>query len=601
MHVRNCLAFTILLLCAVTPAWAQTIPQEYDQLIKNQGEVTAFGNEAFGDKVDIGTGSLEIVQTDVNLPGNNALPMRVGRRFVAGDKYSGWFFGDWSLDIPYMHGIFGNKPFYGNPVGWAVDGIGADQYKRCSGFSAPPELHFQLGVFSPDEYWHGSFFYLPGAGDHELLVGGHVPTDGNVYPIVTKAGAAVRCVALATTSETGSQGEGFEVVTPDGMIYTLNQMVSNTNATISKPIGQMALMTTGESSKQAKTSRQAKTGPIIEPQAVTTFTLPRLEVFLYPTKIADRLGNSMTFAWSPTNPRQLLQMSASDGRQITFTYVSGVLNVSDGSRTWTYSRSGSIDTVTNPDGSFWSSNLSALLNYTLHTGGDECVSDPEYLPSTPPVATGSVTSPSGASATYTMTAVKMGRSWVPLSCVTDDSGTPIYAAEPKTFFKLVLTAKKITGPGLPAAGNQWTYAYGPGNGCWYPGTSGCNASSPVTRTVSVTDPDSSVTRYTFGNHFTVDEGLLLKTESGWNGTTALRTVETTYGVMNAAPYGGDTWSVRSRGDAIIAGLKHPKRKVVTTQQGRTFTWEVAADCSGVPYCFDAFARPTKVIESSVNP
>ena len=158
-----------------------------------------------------------------------------------------------------------------------------------------------------------------------------------------------------------------------------------------------------------------------------------------------------------------------------------------------------------------------------------------------------------------------------------------------------MTAKKVTGPALPAAGHQWTYSYGPANGCWYPGTSGCNASSPTTRTVSVTDPQGAVTRYTFGNRFTVDEGLLLKTESGWNGTTALRTVEMTYATM------GDTWSIRTRGDAIIAGLKHPQRKVVTTQQGRTFTWEVASDCSGIPYCFDAFARPTKVIKSSTAP
>ncbi|RYG97539.1 MAG: hypothetical protein EON58_09495 [Alphaproteobacteria bacterium] len=225
------------------------IPEEYAKLIKHRGEITAFGNEGFGDKVDLGSGGLQIVQTDVDLPGNNAIPVRVSRRFVPGDKYGGGHFGVWSLDIPYMHGIFANHVY--NPKGWTVPESGADQYKRCSLFSAPPELYFQGGLFWPDEYWQGSFFHLPGGGDQELLSGGLVPTDGNAYPISTKDGAAVRCVALASTSQSGSQGDGFEVVTPNGLIYTLNQMVSRPNAQISKPIGDMGLLKGGVWSKQS--------------------------------------------------------------------------------------------------------------------------------------------------------------------------------------------------------------------------------------------------------------------------------------------------------------------------------------------------------------
>ena len=76
-------AFALFALAA--PASAQTIPQEYDQLIKHRGEITAFGSEGFGDKIDIGTGALEISQTDVDLPGNDSLPVRVSRRFVPRD------------------------------------------------------------------------------------------------------------------------------------------------------------------------------------------------------------------------------------------------------------------------------------------------------------------------------------------------------------------------------------------------------------------------------------------------------------------------------------------------------------------------------------
>ena len=592
------LAFAVLSVLATGPVCAQvTIPEEYAKLIKHRGEITAFGNEGFGDKVDFGSGGLQIVQTDVDLPGNNALPVRVSRRFVPGDKYGGGHFGVWSLDIPYMHGIFANHVY--NPKGWTVPGSGAAQYLRCAQFSAPPELFFQTGVYAPDEYWQGSFFHLPGGGDQELLSGGLVPTDGNTYPITTKDGAAVRCVALASTSQSGSQGDGFEVVTPDGLIYTLNQMVSRPNAQISKRIGDMGLLKGGVSSKQSANA------PPPQPNAAINFTLPRVEVLLYPTKVTDRFGNYVTYTWSATNPWQLTQITASDGRQITLSYPNStsiaVSSVSDGSRTWTYGSSGGNATVTLPDGSFWSSNLSALFNFEMHTNGDGCTADVAYT-GTPPILTGSVTSPSGATALYTMTPVKMGRSWVPLECVADDGGLPIYAREPAAYWNLAVTAKKITGPGLPVAGIQWTYAYGPANGCFYPGSSGCTTSSPTKRTVSVTDSEGAVTRYTFGNRYLQDEGLLLTTEAGWNGTSALRKVDTTFADMYAAPYyAGSGYSPRQRGDAIITGLRRPQRKVVTTQQGRDFIWEVASNCPSVPYCFDIYARPTKVVKSSVNP
>ena len=47
--------------------------------------------------------------------------------------------------------------------------------------------------------------------------------------------------------------------------------------------------------------------------------------------------------------------------------------------------------------------------------------------------------------------------------------------------------------------------------------------------------------------------------------------------------------------------KHtPLRKRVITQQGHAFTWEVPGICgaNGATPCFDAFARPTKVVRSS---
>jgi len=575
----------VLLLALASPARAQvTIPQEYDKVIQPRGAIAAFGNEGFGDKIDMNSGALEIVHTDVDLPGNNALPVRVARRFITGDRFASGLFGIFDLDVPYAHGVFGNH--LNNPKGWTVSAaLAADVYKRCSQYGAPLTLWFQNGEFQPDEYWHGNFLHVPGAGDDEMLgvstLGAHVPSDGNTYTVVTKNGAAMRCVPLAATSQAGSQGEGFEVVFPDGTVYTLNQMVSRINEQIAKPIDQYAL--------RAGSGRK---GIVVTPMAATTFTLPRVEVRLYPTKATDRFGNTVTYTWSATNPEQLLQITASDGRQLTFGYTAGaVSSVTDGTHTWTFTNTATTYTVTNPDGGQWIYTLGDLFSLKMSTTSG-CGGQAYF--GTPPVLTGTVQAPTGALATFTMQPIRLGRSWVGQSCVYYGS-EPLYDIEPVNFYTLAMLTKKITGPGLPTTGLSWTYVHGPENAC----SSDCTASSPISRMVSVTNPDGEVTRYTFGNMLMTNEGQLLKVESGWNGTTALRTVDTTYAAWNAAPYsnfyGG---SPRGRGDYVTSNYPFPKRKEVTTQQGRTFTWEVATGCSGVPYCFDTFARPTKVVKSS---
>ena len=582
----------------LAPGWAAaqsvTIPDEYSMLIKHSGEITAFGNEGFGDKVDLASGGLEIIQTDIDLPGTNSLPVRLSRRFVPANKYAGGFIGVWDLDIPYLHGIFSINAY--NPKGWTVANSGGGYYSRCSDFSAPPDLYFQGGYYFADEYWQGNFFHLPGAGDQELLQGAeHFPADGKTYPVSTKAGAVARCVSLASTSESGSQGDGFEVVTPDGLIYTLNQMVNRPYSKLSKPVMQAGF------SGGKGTDTQHYAGVVEHPDLAVNFNVSRVEARLYPTKVADRFGNAVTYTWSASNPGQLLQIAASDGRKITFTYSSNGVTASDGSRVWAYSQNAGVETVTLPDGSTWVSDLNALFSYRVKAFGDGCEwSGASQSGPNGPSVIGSITAPGGASVVYTMAPVTMGRSWVPRECVSDvNSGDPLYAVEPAGYINFAIISKNITGPGLPAAGALWAYSYGPANGCFIYSTYPCTAASPTTRTMTVTAPDGVVNRYTFGNRFADNEGLLLRVDEGWNGASAARTVETVYADRNAAPYAMfNASSIRQRGDALMSSDVMPKRQITTTQQGRTFMWKVASDCSGMPYCFDTFGRPTKVIKSS---
>lgn len=79
-----------------------TIFEEYGKLIQRRGTVAAFGDDLFGERVGLYTGSLEFVQTDVSLPGNNSLPVSLGRRFVPNQGLYDLdgHFADWDLEIP---------------------------------------------------------------------------------------------------------------------------------------------------------------------------------------------------------------------------------------------------------------------------------------------------------------------------------------------------------------------------------------------------------------------------------------------------------------------------------------------------------------------
>jgi hypothetical protein len=598
----------MLLFALVSPAHAQvTIPQEYDKLIKAKGAVTAFGNEGFGDKIDLASGSLQIIQTDIDLPGNNALPVRVARRFQAADLYSGGQFRYWSLDIPNVHGTF-----FGSD-GWDVDGATGPSNLRCTYYGAPPTVNYNGGWWAPNEYWHGTFFSLPGGKDQELLQiygAAHVPSDGNTYHAITKSGDAARCVALDPTSVTPNAGEGFQVVSPDGNVYTLNHMVTRYRAWLRKASPDPAQL------KRALIG--SKRSLIGGPNPI--YNLPRNEYILFPTLITDRFGNTVTYVWSTTNPWQLLQIVASDGRQLSFTYGSSVdsswvTSVTDGTHTWHYAYSplngftDAADTLTLPDGTVWSYSLAKLAYLQLKPESTFCASMNNLTQRTAwdsgssTQYPGSITSPTGATARFNLAAVMLGRSHLAFNCVTDGADpTSARPTDPYLYLSAAVVSKTFTGSGLPTTGITWSYSYGPTNNCWdgsYSEGIACTSASPTSRQVIATDPDGSQTRYTFGNQANVDEGELYKTESGWNGTTALRTTEISYANVGAAPYGAyDGWSPRGNGDFAMTSKVRPQRQVTISQQGRTFTWQVAAGCGGMPYCFDAFARPTKVTKTS---
>jgi hypothetical protein len=434
--------------------------------------------------------------------------------------------------------------------------------------------------FTPEEYWYGSSLSLPGGDKREILIrnsSGPAPSDGGSYLLATSGQGVFSCLSSLSNagSSSAAQGEGFLYVATDGVRYRFDHLASRAERGLLKSANAMGAMS----------------------------SLNRSEVVIFPTLITDRYGNWVAYDWDASDGWKLNSIRSSDGRRLDLSYVAGtgrVSSVTDGSRTWVYqyTTSGSLVSLSKlllPDGKAWNFSLASVAVETSPPDGARCVS--AGLVTQGP-RTGAMEHPSGAVATFTFQQVLHGRSHVPLMC---SQGTPedegSWTWQSAEFYTESLARKKITGPGLPANGLEWTYAYGPANNCYQPGETWpafgvrCTTGSPTTKTVSVTAPDGVVSRHTFGNRYLVDEGQLLRIEEGAGGASTVRDTALDYRAPDAGPYPQFVGqSIQPRGDGYLQSRNMPLQSRITTENGMRFVRTVNA--------FDSLARPVNVTQSS---
>ncbi|NOK35578.1 RHS repeat domain-containing protein [Corallococcus exercitus] len=546
-------------------AQAQTTTYaELSKAVKAPNAVTAIGTDLFGDQVNLYSGRLEFTQTDVSLPGNSKLPVAVGRRLITSiPGLSARPFGRWLLDIPHIRGTFSTRD------GWkAADGT----YARCSSFGAPPPAlgANNSGHWEPEEFWQGNSLYIPGEGEQQLLRRSPdntlAPGPVDSYPVVTSKFWSASC--LSTLANSTTDGEGFLVVSPEGTKYRFDQLVTYRAKSLSKPAGFL---------------RAAAAQPYLD----------RVEVWLLPTLITDRFGNTVQYTYDPANPENVTTISASDGRVLRLFYGNAsspkvITSVTDGVRTWTYSYRATsqgvpdLNQVALPDGTSWQfSGTDPLFQDLQYLGGPSC-DYPANLNSY--AVTGTMRHPTGASGSFTLTPTTHGRSNVYKQCWNYPDGST-FALVPRYFDTYALTRKDISGPGL--SNMAWTYDYGPTNASWEP----CGAGCPSIKIVTVTDPRGERTRYIFGNSYNVSEGQLQRVDTGWNGTTALSTRTLRYRAPDAGPYpsraGTGSYNL---GDGDLLARYMPVDAQAVTQQDATFLWTANG--------FDTLVRPTSVTRSS---
>ena len=559
----------LLALAALTPmSYAIEPHHEYRRLVESAQHMTALKSDLFGDSISLYNGKTEFVATDVDIPGNSSLSVRVQRRFnvelrVAGpgtgydDSLGGA--GGWSIDVPYISGMFASVGTWAN--------------NRCSGEMVPGyPTSFKL-----TDIWQGNVIHTPGDGDRVMLraeADTPMPADGIIRRWSTAQRDAIDC----TPMRSGLAGEGYRVKTTSGDTYYFDAAVTRYAGSMTKPRGSTLL--------PAKSNR--------------------VRIYLLATKVQDHLGNEVNYQYNSNG--HPVRIWANDGREIVLTYQGQHLqSVSANGRRWLY-QYGSVEgeirlsSVQQPDGSQWKMEYSSALNPSAPDwDGNSTSNCAEQPPAVPAQFRLSLTHPSGATGNFNFSNRRHYRSGVHVSaCLKRISGSTFYyeLATPNFFDVVSISRKEISGPGI-AEPMRWSYAYGGGApGLW--GRVGSAPAYPCTtcpeqKTVKVTNPDGSATEYQYGYQYSRNEGRPLGSRVLAADGTLLRTEATVY--LSDEDASKQLFSPRygiiNSGDDPSTARVRPVVRSTVEQDGVLYLNQVASGCNGGEgYCFDSLAYPT---------
>ncbi|WP_337244671.1 hypothetical protein [Luteimonas sp. gir] len=551
---------------AVTPY------QEYSKLVNSAEMVAPLGGDIFGDSTSLYNGESEFSAVDIDIPGNSALPVRLGRRLKIESRE--WMesvggFGIWDLDIPHMSGVFDVN------FKWNVAANGSTA--RCSQ-AWYPRTDPAAEIL---EVWSGNHLYIPGVGQQEVLwlSDVHPVPQGASRTWGTREGYRFACLP---SMKNGYAGEAFVAISPEGVRYTFD-------------IGLERL------------------APIMD--GGRAYYVMRVKVLLLPSRIEDVHGNWVAFDYASG---KLSSITASDGRKIDLFYDGKeIVRATANGRSWQYHylkpepgqgfnnlREALLTSVVLPDGSSWRmSYLGSLESPKLAGTANVNPNCPAPLLRSNNDVGLDLVHPSGATGSFRFRYLRHLRSGVPDTCyalVPNWQEIPIQVgggrthalAVPNYFDNLSLLSKRIEGPGLSSM--TWQYDYGSVTGGRLP----WNAVLPCSncqsfKTVSVTRPDGHVEESLFGVLYQSNDGRLLGTRVRDGAGSVYQAQEIDY-VTDAEQQSMPFPSVY--GETSILGadpssLKNrPVRERRTTQGGVTFSWRANA--------FDHFARPLSVTKSS---
>lgn len=540
---------------------------EYQRYLAAAQRIEA--ESTFGEEISPRSGALSFRQVDLELIGTGPA-IRIARTFGVGGRThrltdtSGNRMGEWELVIPRLKTLASAKDFAvssSSPRGWQV---GAASNARCTQMSSPGPVIPLKDLPIETSTWWGGYQLVTDRGEEEAVLGriNQSPMGAPAHVARTKSNWLVSC--LPGTSN-GEPGEAFLGTAPDGTRYWFDYLVYQDAPSVGAP------------------------GP---------GALPRKYASMLVSRIEDRFGNSLQYTYSGG---LLTSISASDGRSVSLqndgVNVTSVSAISDsGSRTWSYGyANGVLTRVGLPDGSAWTFALGDLPDSqiaSLTTSSGNCSGRAPVGGLSGVAKSGRITSPSGASALYTVMPLHSGRSNVPKSCWSYFGGGALYADVPKDSWSFAITSKVVSGPGLPS--RSWLFQYSEGNSSW---DEDCTGGCPGTVWADQISPDGSRRRLIFSNRYGGDENLTLREEYFAAGTGALlRSVDYAYAISppveSASPYPWRSVGLdrTPRSNKLISERWTPLLSTTIRQDGEVFRRLVNQ--------YDILARPVSVTRSS---
>lgn len=537
---------------------------EYQKRIKSAESLSALDTGLFGEAVSLYDGSTQFRVVEIDLPGNNALPVQLARRLNVQLQPQGSIqdhdarllgLGNWDVEVPYVAATYANST--GLPA------------QVCTLGSVPAS-----GIFSVREFWSGLNVHLPGRGDTAMLSivsGTPLPTGGGGTRLTTKERDAIDCISMGDGSR-----DGFRLTTTSGERYYFNQLATRREAPLQKMV------------------------PTSDVDLPVGRILERTRYYLLATRIEDRFGNTVQFSYnSDGHPTRIW---SSDGREITMIYSQGrMTSAAANGRSWEFEYQAlfpdvQLTAVTRPDGSSW--------RYAYQ--GTLLPSAPLDIDMLPPLAwcrttqmpisaeyVVTTTHPGGAVGTFSFSNRRHWRHGVhQTEChQKGPSLEPEYVLEvPYYFDVLSIVARSIAGPGLEVM--KWSYDFGDSSSMFW-GSQNEAANYPCTtctqtKLVQVQRPDATIQRLTFGNLYMFNDGRELREEVLDVQGRVVQARSSDYLADTAAagqPFQGEYGSVLgSLSDPATVRIR-PVIQSQLQQDGTNYTWQAAA--------FDRFARPTE--------
>lgn len=188
---------------------------EYRKHTDASSQIGALEDGLFGEQVSLYDGSTSFVVTDIDIPGNSALPVRLSRRLsIENDPETRFAYdprlrglGNWDIEVPYMSAT------HGADTRWST--------QPCSYGGGVPGISLGAGgKFHRWEVWHGVTVNIPGRGQTRMLgLEDGVPRpSGGVFG----AGTAERDLFSCIPMKSGFSGSGVQIITADGLRYDLD-------------------------------------------------------------------------------------------------------------------------------------------------------------------------------------------------------------------------------------------------------------------------------------------------------------------------------------------------------------------------------------------